>query len=95
MEGPIEGARDLVLALFRLAVCDYLGQKYGHDQPASPRRIKGCCASEAAFFLTSRWASHLAEMAGFQAAQVWNQACRAKQSDGRIDPVPDRDRRAA
>ena len=95
MEGPIEGARDLVLAVFRLAVCDYLGRSYGHDRPAPPRRIKGSCGGEAAFFLTSNWAAHLSEMAGFRAELVWDQACRTKQSAGRVDRVPDQRRQAA
>ena len=37
MDGRAEGARDLVLAIFRLAVCDYLGLSYGHDGPDRPR----------------------------------------------------------
>ena len=34
-------ARDLVLAVFRLAVADYLGVCYGHDEPGPNKRTKG------------------------------------------------------
>ena len=37
MDDRTETARDLVLAIFRLAVCDYLGLSYGHDGPDRSR----------------------------------------------------------
>jgi hypothetical protein len=74
VEGRTEGARDLVLAIFRLAVCDYLGRSFGHNEPARPRRVRRCFGPEATLFLTSAWAGHLAEMAGFRAELVWREA---------------------
>ena len=68
MDGRAEGARDLVLAIFRLAVCDYLGLSYGHDGPDRPRACRTRQdAAEAGLFLTGAWAAHLAENAGFRA----------------------------
>ena len=33
MDPRFEGARDLILAIFRLAVADYLGLAFSHDGP--------------------------------------------------------------
>jgi hypothetical protein len=75
MDDRAETARDLVLAIFRLAVCDYLGLSFGHD---GPDRSRHCGppgrAAEARLFLTSSWAAHLAELAGFRADLVWREA---------------------
>lgn len=75
MDDRTETARDLVLAIFRLAVCDYLGLSYGHD---GPDRLRHCGprsrAAEAGLFLTSSWAAHLAELAGFRADLVCREA---------------------
>ena len=69
-------ARELVLAVFRLAVSDYQGVAYGHDEPGPNKytRIKPKVQSEAATFLTSHWATHLGELAGFSARTVWKNA---------------------
>jgi len=69
-------ARELVLAVFRLAVADYQGVAYGHDEPGPNKytRIKPKVQSEAATFLTSEWATHLGELAGFSARTVWKNA---------------------
>ena len=40
-DGSAIGARDLILAILRLAVADYLGVCYGHDEPAPYERRKG------------------------------------------------------
>ena len=72
------GERDLVLAIFRFAVCDYLGLSYGHDAADRPRRIRGCFATEAGSYLTSTRATDLADMAGFRAELVWRQAGRCE-----------------
>jgi hypothetical protein len=89
VEGRVEGARDLVLAIFRLAVCDYLGLSYGHDQPGRPRRVCSVSTAEAALFLTSAWAGHLAELAGFHAELVWREAGAMKLTKQEaIGPVP-------
>ena len=75
MDERTETARDLVLAIFRLAVCDYLGLSYGHDGPDRSRHCgRSDRAVEAGFFLTSSWAAHLAELAGFRADLVWREA---------------------
>ena len=75
MDDRAEAARDLVLAIFRLAVSDYLGLSYGHD---GPDRLRHCGppsrAVEAGLFLTSSWAAHLAELAGFCSELVWREA---------------------
>ena len=75
MDGRTEGARDLVLAIFRLAVCDYLGLSYGHD---GPDRSRACRTrqhvAEAGLFLVGTWGAHLAEMVGFRSELVWREA---------------------
>jgi hypothetical protein len=75
MDDRAEAARDLVLAIFRLAVSDYLGLSYGHD---GPDRLRHCGppsrAVEAGLFLTTSWAAHLAELAGFCSELVWREA---------------------
>jgi hypothetical protein len=67
-------ARDLVLAVFRLAVADYLGVCYGHDEPGPNKRTKSGFQADAADFLASQWAAHLADLAGFSAHTVWIEA---------------------
>ena len=75
MDDRTETARDLVLAIFRLAVCDYLGLSYGHDGPDRSRHCgPPSRAVEAGLFLTSSWAAHLAELAGFRSELVWREA---------------------
>ena len=72
MDGRAEGARDLILAIFRLAVCDYLGLSYGHDRPGRPRACRTRQdGAEAGLFLTGAWAAYLAEFAGFRSELVW------------------------
>jgi len=86
MDGRTEGARDLVLAIFRLAVCDYLGLSYGHDSPDRPRACRTRQdGDEAGLFLTSAWAAHLAEFAGFHSELVWREARSIK---GAMTDVP-------
>lgn len=80
MDGRGEGARDLVLAIFRLAVCDYLGLSYGHDGPDRPRACRTRQhVAEAGLFLTGAWAAHLGEIAGFRSELVW---CEARSARG-------------
>lgn len=65
-----EGCRDLVVAIFRLAVCDLLGQRYGYDQPVSYQRLRQVDQTErrgAEGFLASERAADLADLAGFSA----------------------------
>ena len=81
MDGRTEGARDLVLAIFRLAVCDYLGLSYGHDGPDRPRACRSPRdAAEVAFFLAGGWAAHLADIAGFRSELVWREARSTKRA---------------
>jgi hypothetical protein len=70
-DGRAIGARDLILAVFRLAVADYLGVWYGHDEPAPVKRTKGGFHSEAEGFLCSAWAAYLADLVGIQAKAIW------------------------
>jgi hypothetical protein len=86
--------RELVLAIFRLAFTDYVGVAYGHDEPGPDRhtRINPKVQAEAATFLTSPWARHLGELAGFSAQTAWNEAQRNRLRYGlrppqlRVDP---------
>ena len=96
MDDRSEAARELVLAVFRLAVCDYLGHSYGHDGPARVRLVRRRFAADASEFLRSIRATHLAELAGFQARLVWQeaQAMHVKASDPRSGSVEAWDRAA-
>jgi len=67
-------AQDLVLAIFRLAVCDYVGVSYGHDGPDRRRRVLPIGREQAAVFLQSPWACFLGEIAGVSAPKVWTMA---------------------
>ena len=70
-DGRAIGARDLILAIFRLGVADYLGLWYGHDEPAPVKRTKGGFRSEAEEFLRSPWAAYLADLVGIRAKAIW------------------------
>lgn len=80
-EGRAIGARDLILAVFRLAVADYLGVWYGHDEPAPVKRTKGGFHSEAEEFLRSSWAAYLADVVGIQANAIWRDTERLHRRD--------------
>jgi len=83
-DGRTIGARDLILAVFRLAVADYLGMWYGHDEPAPVKRTKGGFHSEAEEFLRSSWAAYLADLVGIQAKGIWRDATRLHLRDGQM-----------
>lgn len=72
-EGRSEGARELILAVFRLAVADYLGHSYSHDCDAPIRIVANRFKSDSAIFLTSIWAEYLADLGGFAATAVWRE----------------------
>jgi len=72
-EGRSEGATELILAVFRLAVADYLGHSYSHDGGAPVRMVTNRSQSEAAIFLTSAWATYLGDLGGFAACAVWRE----------------------
>jgi hypothetical protein len=80
-EGRAVGARDLILAVFRLAVADYLGVWYGHDEPAPVKRTKGGFHSDAEEFLRSSWAAYLADLVGIQANAIWRDTKRLHRRD--------------
>jgi hypothetical protein len=67
LEGRTEGARELILAVFRLGVADYLGHSYSHDGDAPVRNIDHRWSSEAATFLKGAWAASLADLIGLDA----------------------------
>lgn len=81
MDPRAEGSRDLILAIFRMAVADYLGIAYGHDGPGPirPMRCRPFLA-EAAAFLTSAWAAYLADLVGLYAPAIWREARRCAES---------------
>jgi hypothetical protein len=74
VDWQIECSRDLVLAILRLAVTDYLGIAYGHDQPAPLRRRQRNSSCEAEVFLKSAWCAYLSDLIGIPAGVVWREA---------------------
>lgn len=74
LEGRTEGARELILAVFRLGVADYLGHSYSHDGDAPLRNIGHRWASEAATFLNGAWAASLADLIGLDSGAIWREA---------------------
>lgn len=80
-EGRAIGARDLIIAVFRLAVADYLGVWYGHDEPAPVKRRKGTFRYPAEEFLLSYWAAYLGDLVGIQAKAIWRDTERLRLQD--------------
>ena len=79
------GAQDLILAVFRLAVADYLGIWYGHDGPGRPaKRTKAPFRHDADMFLRSPWADDLGDLAGLSANAIWCEAMRLHLRDQRL-----------
>ena len=75
MDPRIEGARDLILATFRLAVADYLGLAFSHDGPGTVRRTRRApYVGQAGLFLASAWAAYLADLIGLDGRAVWREA---------------------
>ena len=83
-DGRVIGAQDLIVAIFRLAVADYLGVWYGHDEPAPVKRTKGGFHAEAEEFLRSAWAAYLADLVGIQADAIWRDTERWHLRDGHL-----------
>lgn len=77
-ERRAEGARDLIVAIFRLAVADYMGLSYGHDGHGRSRSIRPPFRSDAAAFLGSEWAETLADLIGLSASTIWKEARRLR-----------------
>jgi hypothetical protein len=70
-----EGARDLILAIFRLAVADYLGLAFSHDGLGPVRRTRRApYAGQARLFLASAWAAYLADLIGLNGSAIWREA---------------------
>jgi hypothetical protein len=63
LDGPTEGALELIIAVFRMAVADYLGLAYGHDQVGRERRVRSCHRVDAERFLRNGWAASSLETA--------------------------------
>ena len=74
MDGVTEGARDVVLAIFRLAVADYLGLAYGHDGAGRPRAVRPRHRADAELVLRGPWAVCLGDWINLSADAVWCQA---------------------
>jgi len=75
MNDRAEVVCDLVLAVIRLAICDYVGIAYGHDVPIPPKRTRTrAYASDAERFLTGPWAAYLADQVGLRSDFLWQQA---------------------
>ena len=85
MDPRIEGARDVILAIFRLAVADYLGISYGHDGPIPVRRTRRTpFRVPAGFFLADPWSAYLADLVGLQASAIWREV-KKRAEDSRQD----------
>jgi hypothetical protein len=83
VEGRNEGAREVILAIFRLAVADYLGHSFSHDGDTPIRRTRSRGRCEAANFLVGRWAAFLADLIGLDSDVVWREArVRGERSTG-------------
>ncbi len=75
MDPRIEGARDLILAVFRLAVADYLGIPFNHDGVGPVRRTRRAAyVGKAGLFLAGGWAGYLADLIGLEASAIWTEA---------------------
>jgi hypothetical protein len=73
-----EGARELIIAIFRLAVCDFLGISYSHDQVAPARTTKYPAPHGSALFLSGAWATHLADLVALSGPAIWCEARRLR-----------------
>jgi hypothetical protein len=83
-DGRVIGAQDLILAVFRLAVADYLGMWYGHDGPGPGKRTNALFRHDAQTFLRSHWAFYLGDLAGLSAKAIWYEACRLRHYDPQL-----------
>jgi hypothetical protein len=87
-EGRAEGARELILAVFRLAVADYRGISYDYDGPVRRRRVSAAYRADAAIFLRGGWATYLADLIGLSSPAIWLAARRQLELDaGRWPPT--------
>ncbi|HCF99154.1 MAG TPA: hypothetical protein DEV93_01255 [Chloroflexi bacterium] len=86
-DGRVLGAQDLILAVFRLAVADYLGTWYGHDEPAPAKRTNGRFRADAEKFLRGAWAAYLGDLVGLESAAVWRWTHRLMCTGGYFPPL--------
>ena len=89
MDPRIEGARDLILAIFRLAVADYLGLAFSHDG-LGPIRLtrRAPYTQQSGIFLASAWAAYLADLIGLNGSAIWREARKlAKSQSDHVSPV--------
>jgi hypothetical protein len=84
LEGRVEGAKELIVAIFRLAVADYLGHSYSHDMDAPVRATSNAFSSEAATFLKSADASYFADLVGLDGLAIWSEARRLRESSAEV-----------
>jgi hypothetical protein len=81
MDPRIEGARDLIVAIFRLAVADYLGLAFNHDSLGPVRRTRRSpYVEQAGLFLASAWAAYLADLIGLHGSAIWREARKPAES---------------
>jgi hypothetical protein len=74
LDGVTEGCRDLILAIFRSSVADYLGQEYGHDDAGRPRAVRPRHRADAEMFLRGPWAACLGDWINLSSELVWREA---------------------
>jgi hypothetical protein len=80
------GAQGLVLAIFRLAVADYLGLVDGSDGRVRRRGMDLRRRAEAAAFMAGPHAERLAGLIGLSADAIWAEARRRDRLDVDEDP---------
>ena len=81
MDPRVEGARDLILAIFRLAVADYLGLAFSHDGLGPVRRTRRAPhVEQSRLFLASAWAAYLADLIGLHGSAIWREARKLAES---------------
>jgi hypothetical protein len=74
LDGVTEGAIELILAIFRMAVADYQCLAYGHDGPGRPRAVHPHHRADAELFLRGPWAQCLGDWINLPAEALWRQA---------------------
>jgi hypothetical protein len=79
LDGQVEGAIELIVAVFRLAVADYFGHSYSFDICAPIRRTSNRHRSNAAEFLSGVQARYLADQIGLDASSIWREVRRLEQ----------------
>lgn len=83
MEGRSQGALELITAIFRLAVADYLGQSYSHDEWVPSKRVTSRYRTDASSFLSGAWARYLGDLVGLEGSALWREAQRLDHADYR------------